>query len=62
MNKIFVEYLDENNNIVFSAKPKIHQFIERTGDVVIWLKQRFLITLIEHNYDENKITILVKQQ
>lgn len=60
--KAKIEYLDENNNVLFNGKTRRYSFIERTGDVVIWLKQRFLITLIEHNYDENKITVLVKQE
>jgi hypothetical protein len=57
-----IEYLDENNNILFKENILLCNFIIKRKDVIIWHKKRLVVTLIEHNYDENKITILVKQQ
>ena len=60
--KTKIEYLDENNNILFKENILLCNFIIKRKDVVIWHQKRLVVTLIEHNYDENKITILVKQQ
>ena len=60
--KVKTEYLDENNNILFKENILLCNFIIKKSDVVIWHKKRLVVTLIEHNYDENKITILVKQE
>jgi hypothetical protein len=59
--KTKIEYLDENNNILFKENILLCNFIIKRKDVVIWHQKRLVVTLIEHNYDENKITILVKQ-
>ena len=62
MNKIKIEYLDQDNNILFNEMIIPSDFIIKRKDVIIWHKKRLIVTLIEYNYDEQKITVLVKQE
>jgi hypothetical protein len=54
-----VTWIDQDDNILFNENQNPWE-LPRTGETVIWHKHYMEITNIEHNFDENKVTVFVE--